>query len=124
MNPEQMNPKSLSIFLGTPPYGYENTDTVLRLADAALAKGHRVRIFASADSVHIAELDQHPSGLPDALAGLTGLVQRGAQVELCGSCRRMRGLSREHLVEGARPSSLKGLFSAVDEADAFLSFGG
>ena len=119
-----MNPKTLSIFLGTPPYGHENADTVIRLTEAALAKGHRVRIFASADAVHIAQRDQHPAGLPDALAGLTALIERGAQVELCGSCLRMRGLSSEQLVDGARPSSLKGLFTAVAEADAFLSFGG
>ena len=30
-----MNPKTLSIFLGTPLYGYENADTVPRLAEAA-----------------------------------------------------------------------------------------
>lgn len=119
-----MRSKILSIFLGTPPYGYQNAETVRRLAEAALAKGHQVRIFASADAVHIAELGQRPAGLPDALAGLVGLIQRGAEVELCGSCLGMRGLSRERLAEGARPSSLKGLFTAVGEADAFLSFGG
>ncbi|MCC6179844.1 MAG: DsrE family protein [Chloroflexi bacterium] len=119
-----MNPKTLSVFLGTPPYGYQNAETVRRLAEAALANGHRVRIFASADAVHIAERGQHPAGLPDALAGLTALIERGAQVELCGSCLRMRGLSQERLAEGARPSSLKGLFTAVGEAHAFLSFGG
>jgi sulfur relay (sulfurtransferase) complex TusBCD TusD component (DsrE family) len=98
-----MNPKTLSIFLRTSPHGYESADAGLWPAEAALAKGHPVRTFASADGVHIAELDQHPAGLPEALTGLTALIERGLQVELCESCLRVRGLSREQLVDGMRP---------------------
>lgn len=118
-----MSAKILTIFLGTSPYGFENTDTVLRLAEAALAKGHQVRLFASADGVYIAEMGQHAAGLPDPLAGLTQLIGRGLQVELCGSCVHMRGLAREQLVDGAEPSSLRGLFTALSNTDVFLSFG-
>ena len=118
-----MSTKTLVLFLGTPPYGYENADTVFRLAEAALAEGHQVRLFASADGVHVAEREQHPTGLPDLLAGLGALVERGLDIELCGSCLRMRGLSSERIADGMQPSSLKGLFAAVMDADAFLSFG-
>jgi sulfur relay (sulfurtransferase) complex TusBCD TusD component (DsrE family) len=116
--------KTLVLFLGTAPYGFENSETVVRLADAALAKGHQVRIFASADAVYIAALHQHPAGLPDVFASFGDLIERGLEVELCGSCLQMRGLSRQPLMEGAKPSSLQGLFTSVAEADAFLSFGG
>ncbi|MCL4543314.1 MAG: DsrE family protein [Chloroflexi bacterium] len=119
-----MSPKTLLIFLATSPYSGENADTALHLAGAALAKGHRVRLFASADAVYTGQLGQHPSGVPDMLAGLQGLMARGLQVELCGSCLHLRGLGRELLVEGAAPSSLKGLFAAVREADVFVSLGG
>ncbi|MBI3979675.1 MAG: DsrE family protein [Chloroflexi bacterium] len=119
-----MSEKTLVIFLATTPYGHENADTALRLAEAALAKGHRVRLFASGDGVHLAQLGQRPAGLPDALANLARLMGQGLQVELCGSCLRFRGLGRELLVEGAEPSSLKGLFAAVAGADAFVTLGG
>ena len=112
------------LFLATTPYGSEDADTALRLARAALAKGHRVRLFASADAVHVAQTGQQPTGLPNTPAELQDLMALGLQVELCGSCLRFRGLGRNLLVEGAEPSSLKGLFAAVSEADAFLSFGG
>ena len=119
-----MREKTLVIFLATTPYGGENTDTALRLAEAALTKGHRVVLFASADGVHLAQVGQRPSGVPDALAGLQRLVERGLQVELCGTCLRFRGLGRELLVAGAAPSSLKNLFASVANADAFVSLTG
>lgn len=119
-----MESKTLVIFLTTTPYGSENADTALRLAEAALAKGHRVRLFASADGVHVAQLGQRPAGLPDALATLRAAIAHGLAVELCGSCLRFRGLGRDLLVEGTEPSSLQGLFTAVTQADAFVTFGG
>ena len=116
--------KTLLIFLGTSPYSSQNADTALRLAEAALAKGHRVRLFASADGVHVAQIGQRPAGVPDPLAGLTRLLTQGLAVELCGSCLRYRGLGRELLTAGAEPSSLKGLFAVVAESDAVLSLCG
>lgn len=80
-----MSGKTLLIFLATSPYSGENADTALHLAAAALAKGHRVRLFASADATHIGQLGQRPSGVPDALTGLQDLMARGLNVELCGS---------------------------------------
>ena len=119
-----MREKTLVIFLATTPYGNGNAATALRLAEAAVAKGHRVVLFASADAVHLAQVGQHPSGVPDALADLQRLIARGLQVELCGTCLRFRGLGRELLVEGAAPSSLKNLFASVANADAFVSLTG
>lgn len=119
-----MTQKTLVIFLATTPYGNQNTDTALRLAEAALAKGHRVVLFASADGVHLAQVGQHPSGVPNALADLQRLIEGGLQVELCGTCLRLRGLGRELLVAGTTASSLKNLFTSVAAADAFVSLTG
>jgi tRNA 2-thiouridine synthesizing protein D len=119
-----MTPKALVIFLATTPYGAENASTALRLAAAALAKGHRVTLFASGDGVYLAQIGQHPSGLPDTAADLSRLIEAGLEVQLCGTCLRFRGLGRELLVDGAAPSSLKNLFTAVAGADVFLSLTG
>jgi sulfur relay (sulfurtransferase) complex TusBCD TusD component (DsrE family) len=43
--------KEIVLFLSTTPYSYENTHTIIRLADAALRKGHGVRLIASGDGV-------------------------------------------------------------------------
>lgn len=115
--------KTLTIFLATTPYGYENTQTAMRLAEAALDRGHRVVLFASADGVHNFTVGQAPQALPNAEEGFARLIAKGLQVELCGSCLKFRGVDRESLLEGAAPSSLKTLFSLVGHSDAFLSLG-
>jgi|GEM_PF-371985 sulfur relay (sulfurtransferase) complex TusBCD TusD component (DsrE family) len=61
------------MFLTTTPYSSENTHTIIRLADAALKKGHRVRLIASGDGVFSVVKGQ----VPRALAALEDLVERG-----------------------------------------------
>ncbi|MHB1005006.1 MAG: DsrE family protein [Chloroflexota bacterium] len=62
-------PRALTIFLATTPYGYQNTQTALRLAEATLDKGRRVVLFASADAVHNFTVGQKPKGIPHAEEG-------------------------------------------------------
>jgi sulfur relay (sulfurtransferase) complex TusBCD TusD component (DsrE family) len=66
------------MFLTTTPYSSENTHTIIRLADAALKKGHRVRLIASGDGVFSVIKGQ----VPRALAALEGLVERGLKVDI------------------------------------------
>jgi sulfur relay (sulfurtransferase) complex TusBCD TusD component (DsrE family) len=66
------------MFITTTPYSSENTHTIIRLADAALKKGHRVRLIASGDGVFSVIKGQ----VPRALAALEGLVERGLKVDI------------------------------------------
>jgi sulfur relay (sulfurtransferase) complex TusBCD TusD component (DsrE family) len=66
------------MFLTTTPYSSENTHTIIRLADAAMKKGHRVRLIASGDGVFSVIKGQ----VPRALAALEGLVERGLKVDI------------------------------------------
>lgn len=70
--------KEIVMFLTTTPYSSENTKTILRLADAALKKGHRVRLIASGDGVFSVVKGQ----VPQALAGVENLVGRGLKVDI------------------------------------------
>lgn len=114
---------TLTIFLATTPYGYENTQTALKLAEAALDRGHRVVIFASADGVHNFTPGQKARGVPNAEAGFARLIEKGLRVELCGTCLTFRGIGKEEVMPGAAPSSLKTLFGLVAESDAVISLG-
>jgi tRNA 2-thiouridine synthesizing protein D len=113
--------KTVTIFLATTPYGYENTQTALKLAEAALDQGHRVVLFASGDGVHNFTTGQGPQALPNATEGFSRLIARGLRVELCGTCLKFRGVGKEDVLKGAAPSSLKTLFGLVAETDAFLT---
>ena len=116
-------PKTLTIFLATTPYGYENTQTAMKLAEAAMDQGHKVIVFASADGVYNFTAGQAPQAVPNAEEGFSRLVEKGLRVELCGSCLKFRGIGKEDVLDGAAPSSLKTLFGLVAETDAFLSLG-
>ncbi|HMK43677.1 MAG TPA: DsrE family protein [Dissulfurispiraceae bacterium] len=71
-------PKEIVLFLTTTPYSFENTHTILKLADAALTKEHRVRLIASGDGVFSIVRGQ----VPKSLAALEGLVERSLKVDI------------------------------------------
>ena len=70
--------REIVMFLATTPYSFENTHTIIRLADAALKKGHRVRLIASVDGVFSVVKGQ----VPQALSALEDLVGRGLKVDI------------------------------------------
>ncbi len=72
--------KTFTIFLTTAPYSSENTLTTVRLADAALKKGHKVNLIASGDGVYCFLKGQKARGLPHAGDLFTELISRGLKV--------------------------------------------
>ena len=74
--------KTFTIFLTTAPYSSENTLTAVRLADAALRKGHKVNLIASGDGVYCFLKGQKARGLPHAGDLFAELISRGLKVYL------------------------------------------
>ncbi len=70
--------KEITLFLSTTPYSYENTHTIIKLADAALNKGHGVRLIASGDGVFSIVKGQ----VPQSLSAFEDLVGRGMKVDI------------------------------------------
>ncbi|HSW64119.1 MAG TPA: DsrE family protein [Dissulfurispiraceae bacterium] len=70
--------RELVFFLTTTPYSFENTHTIIKLADAALTKGHAVRLIASGDGVFSIIKGQ----VPKSLEALENLVGRGMKVDI------------------------------------------
>ncbi len=70
--------KEIVMFLSTTPYSYENTDTIINIADRALSKGHKVRLIASGDGVFTIIKGQ----LPQVLSAFEELVSRGLKVDI------------------------------------------
>ncbi|BDG60548.1 DsrE/DsrF/TusD sulfur relay family protein [Caldinitratiruptor microaerophilus] len=114
---------TLTLFLTGTPFGSEAARTALNLAEAALERGYRVNLFASADGVYAATAGQKAEGLPPVGERLPALIEKGLRVDLCGSCLQLRGLRREVRIDGTRPSSLKNLFAMVQESRAFIALG-
>ena len=60
---------TLTIALMDPPYGSETTTTALRIADAAVRKGHKVNVFAYEGAVTLTMKGQAPH--PNPVKGTT-----------------------------------------------------
>lgn len=73
---------TFTILLGTSPYSSENTLTAVRIAESALAKGHTVNIFVSADGVYSFLKGQKARGVPNAEELFGGLIKRGLRIHL------------------------------------------
>jgi sulfur relay (sulfurtransferase) complex TusBCD TusD component (DsrE family) len=74
--------KQITLMLGSPPYGGQDVDTVIGIADAALKRGHHVTIVGSGDGTYAFLKGQRASGAPHAEKGFVALIERGARVDL------------------------------------------
>ena len=74
--------KQITFMLGSAPYGGQDVDTVVRIADAALKKGHHVTVVGSGDGTYTFLKDQRASGVPNAEKEFSALIERGAKVDL------------------------------------------
>jgi sulfur relay (sulfurtransferase) complex TusBCD TusD component (DsrE family) len=75
-------PRTLTLFLSTSPYSYENTLTSVRIAESALNKGHTVNLIASADGVYCFLTKQKAKGILNAEEEFSRLIQKGLRVHL------------------------------------------
>ncbi|MGD8272722.1 MAG: DsrE family protein [Desulfobacterales bacterium] len=74
--------KQITLMLGSPPYGGQDVDTVIGIADAALKRGHQVAIVGSGDGTYAFLKDQRASGAPNAEKSFIALIERGARIDL------------------------------------------
>lgn len=74
--------KTMTLYLSTSPYSYENTVTTVRLADSALNRGHTVNLIASADGVYCFLKKQKAKGITNAEEEFSRLIKKGLKVYL------------------------------------------
>ncbi len=74
--------KTVTLFLSTSPYSYENTLTSVRIAESALNKGHTVNLIASGDGVYCFMQKQKAKGILNAEEEFSRLIQKGLRVYL------------------------------------------
>ena len=109
--------------LNDPAYGTERSYNGLRLANAlAKREGERYGL-PMADAVSCALAGQQtPNGYYNLERMLDAVIQRGADVGLCGTCMDARGIEEEQLVNGARRSTLEELTDWTLWADKVITF--
>lgn len=113
----------LTIVINDPPYGSGKPYNALRLASAAMSVKFSVNVFLLDDGVFVAKKGQTtPEGYPNLGNMLLDLIKKGTKVKVCGSCAKVRGLSKEDLIEGAEIGSMLELANWVKESSKVLTF--
>jgi len=110
--------------LNDPAYGTERSYNGLRLAFAlAKREGESVRVFLIGDGVSCAKRGQKtPNGYYNLESMMKGVVNRGGEIAVCGSCIDARGIAEGELAEGAARGSMDQLAEWTTEADRVLVF--
>ncbi|MDO8970295.1 MAG: DsrE family protein [Saprospiraceae bacterium] len=113
------------IIINDAPYGSEKAYNAFRLGNQLL-KDHEsveLKVFLLADAVTCALANQNlPNGFYNIERMLKLVLNKGAQVKLCGSCAEARGLKDIPLVEGTEISTMAELTLWVFDSDKVLTF--
>jgi tRNA 2-thiouridine synthesizing protein D len=127
--------KKLGIMLFSGPYGSQDADHMVRIAEAALDQGYEVGIFLYGDGVHAQLANQAPKAFFNVGQGLERLREKGADIVSCVRCSLARGYIDGEFEEGAdrypsdktmdsvRIYSLYGFTDILNSADKVLTFG-
>jgi uncharacterized protein involved in oxidation of intracellular sulfur len=111
------------LVVNTPPYGSEGPYNAFRLADALALRDEHVEVFLMGDAVQAARAGQDPRGAHASLEQmLEGLLEKGVDVCLCGTCCATRGLNEHDLVAHVRVATIHDLAEATVRCERVLSF--
>lgn len=127
--------KTLTLALMDPPYESARSTTALRLIDAALRKGHHVRVFAYEGAVNLTMRSQQPHANPakgtsveeeqhpttkDWIAALFAYSHGAPNLEWinCGLCVDERGAGE--WIEGPQRGAPKDFLDWVQTSDAVV----
>lgn len=128
--------KTLTILLLGGPYSSQYPEFAVKLAEAALGKGHKVNIFLYGDGVHAGMKGQSPKAFYNIEEGFKSISKRGAIILACSRCSAARGYVDGEFDDGAQryPSSkmidevrifsLYGFVDFIRESDKIVTLGG
>jgi len=96
----------------------QNSEIVLKLADASLIAGHKIELFLMDDGIYNVVTRNKIS------PKFVELMAKGASLALCGHTAEIRGVEKEDCLEGVKYAGQYELACMVNEVDRFLTFGG
>ena len=107
----------------TAPYTFQNLDTVISIANAALDKGHQAQVFLYMDGV-IAASNNIKSGQDRSLpAKMQDLIARGVKFTPCGVCCNYRGVKQSDSQPNIKHAGIAALGQLALECDRVVTMG-
>jgi uncharacterized protein involved in oxidation of intracellular sulfur len=113
------------LLINDAPYGTEKMFTALRLAMSLQKECEdlMLRIFLITDAVTAALPNQIiPEGYYNIEKMLKSVIRKGAEIKLCRTCIKARGLKELKLIEGTEVSNIKQLSEWVVDSDKIITF--
>ncbi len=116
---------SIAFCILSGPFTFQNSNSLIQLANAALAKGHQITgIFFFVDGVYNVnkKIKVEPGSL-DVPVELKELADKGVKMAACSSCSEYRGIGGGDLIPGAEFAGLATFSEFVEAADKVVVFG-
>jgi tRNA 2-thiouridine synthesizing protein D len=116
---------TLGMLLTEGPWQTQNWKIAEKIAEAALDKGHKVKIFYYLDGVYNAIKHQRFPGVSEdelPIKGVKRIVEKGAEIVACGICVNARGLEDgKEYIDGVRVGGLPDFAEIMGEADRLIT---
>lgn len=130
-------PKTMTIKLMSGSAENEDAQFAVRLAKAALAKGHKIKIYLYGNAVNLSkkefpiEGDLHIAGrllehieTTKLFSRFAELVELGADISTCHTNEHARGIESREYVDGVKWGDVGGTFTKyIMTSDVLLSVG-
>lgn len=113
----------IGVLLTLGPFQFENWETAVNIADAALDKGHEVEVFYYLDGVYNPiKLQTFPDLPVMPRDRWNNILNRGAKIIACGVCVNARGLEKgKDYIEGVKVGGLPDFAEIVGEVDRLIT---
>lgn len=114
---------TIGFLLTTGPYQVQNYETLANTAEAALDKGHQVKIFMYLDGVYNPiKYQKFPDMEILPMHKFEKLLTKGAEITACGICVNARGLEGgKDFMEGVKVGGLPDFAEIVGEVDRLVT---
>lgn len=99
-----------------------DTNVAVKLARAAVDKGHAVRIFGYGEGIMLIKQGQDPKRFPNVGKLSEALAKEGVEISVCETCCAARGVKRGEEIPGTKIGSLTNDFSRyISESDRLVT---
>ncbi|MBI0583394.1 MAG: DsrE family protein [Methanomassiliicoccus sp.] len=99
-----------------------DTNVAVKLARAAMDKGHKVKMFGYGEGVFLIKEGQDPKRFPNVGKAVADMVKEGLEVAVCETCCAARGFRRGEEIEGTKIGSITNDFSRMaSESDRLVT---
>lgn len=114
----------LHIILGLSPFHNELVEHALKIAEAAIEKGHKVSMFLYMDGVYNIMLSQDgsPFKMESISHRLQVLLSKGAVIKSCKLCKTLRGICDDNQPVEIESGGIAELDDEFMDSNVVLSF--